>query len=165
MWLRRAVYWVMFPSVIALPAWLLIGRAIFGDAGAWALLGNLFLAAALFIGIGVTVGMVYARRSVRTEHAVSPRDAAVITALVVAGVAAGIYDYPLLFVAEFLLVVALFWVALTEFLAEAAARVRGFVDGTVPVMPRSVPSPAAPPQAGIRHDDPYEVIVIEPRRD
>jgi hypothetical protein len=71
MWLRRLYYAWLIPAAFLLPAWLLVGWAIF-RAGGWAFVWVLFLAIpAVFIGQLVLTMLVRARGTVRAERAVS----------------------------------------------------------------------------------------------
>ncbi len=69
--MRRVFYGWLIPAAFLLPAWLLVGWAVF-RAGGWAFLWVLFLAIpVVFIGQLVLTMLVRARGTVRAERAVS----------------------------------------------------------------------------------------------
>ncbi|QIS41815.1 hypothetical protein GW571_06520 [Clavibacter capsici] len=89
--LRRALYRWQFAAVVVLPAWLLVGWAAFGSGG-WELLLVMISAGALGIALIAALGLVLARRSVRTRRAVSPTDAVAMGVLALAVIGAGTYS-------------------------------------------------------------------------
>lgn len=74
--IRRAVLRVLWPALLVLPAWVLLGRAFFGVPLGLQFLGQLLLVPLLFLATGVATLLVTTRRSVRRARAVSGRDAA-----------------------------------------------------------------------------------------
>jgi hypothetical protein len=124
--LRRAFYWWLFPSAVVLPAWLLIGWAIFGGGG-WTFLGLLIACPVLFIAMLAIGGIVYARGSVREHRAVSWYDVGLLAAWHASIIAFGCFipgAAGWIAVLGILLGLAMFWVSLWELLAETRARVQ-----------------------------------------
>jgi hypothetical protein len=89
--LRRALHRWQPVAVVVLPAWLLVGWALFGTGG-WELLLVVIAAGALGVGLLVALGLVRARRSVRESRAVSALDAAVLGVLTLAVIGTGTYS-------------------------------------------------------------------------
>ncbi|GEK78764.1 hypothetical protein [Agrococcus baldri] len=73
-WALRAFFWAMIGAIVALPAWIMFGRALAGAPLGEALLLQAFLGPGLAIMIGVVVGMTLARKEVRRPRAVGWRD-------------------------------------------------------------------------------------------
>ncbi|MFT2706484.1 hypothetical protein [Clavibacter zhangzhiyongii] len=123
--LRRALYRWHFAAVVVLPAWLLVGWAAFGSGG-WELLLVMLAAGALGLALLVALGVVVARRSVRTTRAVSPTDAVVLGVLTLAVVGAGTYSVVSTWcaVAAALAAVALVALAVRQLLAETRQRMQ-----------------------------------------
>ncbi|MDM4762905.1 hypothetical protein QT381_07790 [Galbitalea sp. SE-J8] len=130
--LRRAAYLALLPLVVVLPTWLLIARGVVAADGATDVLATIVVSFVLFVVLGVGAALVVARRSSRLARATSWADAAVLLGVTVALAAAGVTTSPFAVVPAVLLVLAWFWLALYEFVAEARARVRAFVDGVDP---------------------------------
>lgn len=154
--LRRPFYWWLFPSAVILPAWLLIGFAIFGSGG-WTFLGLLIACPILFIAMLAIGGIIYARRSVRDAKAVSWYDVGLLAAWHASIVAFGCFipgATGWIAVLSVLLGLATFWVSLWELLAETRARVQLTFDAY---------ERAAQSDAGIVEGGEY--IVIEERRE
>jgi hypothetical protein len=123
--LRRALYRWQFAAVVVLPAWLLVGWAAFGSGG-WELLLVMISAGALGIALLAALGLVLARRSVRTERAVSPTDAVVMGVLALAVVGAGTYSVVSTWcaVVAVLAAAALVGLAVRQLLAETRQRMQ-----------------------------------------
>jgi hypothetical protein len=123
--LRRALYRWQFAAVVVLPAWLLVGWAAFGSGG-WELLLVMLAAGALGVALLVTLGLVRARRSVRTARAVSPTDAVVLGVLTLAVVGTGTYSVVSTWcaVVAALAAVALIALAVRQLLAETRQRMQ-----------------------------------------
>ncbi len=160
--LRKAFYWWLFPSAIILPAWLLIGWAIFGSGG-WTFLGLLIACPILFIAMLAVGGIIYARKSVRDAKAVSWLDVGLLTAWHVAIVAFGLFIVGAtswIAVLGILLGLTVFWVSLWELLAETRERVKVTLDAYERA---ARPDQVNRPEPGFV--DGGEYIVIEERRD
>lgn len=123
--LRRALYRWQFAAVVVLPAWLLVGWAAFGSGG-WELLLVMISAGALGIALLAALGLVLARRSVRTERAVSSTDAVVMGVLALAVVGAGTYSVVSTWcaVVAVLAAAALVGLAVRQLLAETRQRMQ-----------------------------------------
>ncbi|SDH94053.1 hypothetical protein [Agrococcus jejuensis] len=76
--MRRAFLWIMIASVVVLPVWVLVGRALFGAPLAQAILPLALLAPFLAAQIGVVTGLTYARKEVRGPKAVTWHDVRVV---------------------------------------------------------------------------------------
>jgi hypothetical protein len=113
--LRRALYRWQFAAVVVLPAWILVGWAAFGSGG-WELL----------IALLAALGLVLARRSVRTARAVSPTDAVAMGVLTLAVIGAGTYSVVSTWcaVVAVLAAVALVALAARQLLAETRQRMQ-----------------------------------------
>lgn len=85
------LYRWQFAAVAVLPAWLLVGWAAFGSGG-WELLLVMLAAVALGIALLAALGLLLARRSVRTARAVSPTDAVAMGVLTLAVIGTGTYS-------------------------------------------------------------------------
>ncbi|MFC0678618.1 hypothetical protein ACFFGH_12280 [Lysobacter korlensis] len=163
MWYRRAVFYAMLGAVIVLPAWLLVSRGIiFTDTG-WDFLGYLVLAPLLAVALGIVAAVVWARKSVRATRAVSPLDAALLTAWYLSialygasgdeGVATAVA------VVGVLLAVASFWAAVWQLVRETRSRLRNIVTTfEQQAMPRDGQGPGQNAGSG-------PVIRIEPPTD
>jgi hypothetical protein len=123
--LRRALYRWQFAAVVVLPAWLLVGWAAFGSGG-WELLLVMISAGALGIALLAALGLVLARRSVRTARAVSPGDAVAMGVLALAVVGAGTYSVVSTWcaVVAVLAAAALVGLAIRQLLAETRQRMQ-----------------------------------------
>ncbi|MBF4633584.1 hypothetical protein ITJ38_04100 [Agreia pratensis] len=165
MMIRRAFYSVLFPAAVLLPAWLLVGSAVFGG-GAWETLGVLLAGIVLFVALAAIAGIVYARPGVRASKLVSWIDVAVLTVISASAITLGL-NTAASTAASVVLIVAViggFWAAVWQFFVEARKRVQdAFASFEVPpaapgtgFRPNQVP-------AGIRNDGEY--IVIETSRD
>ena len=160
--LRRAFYWWLFPSAVVLPAWLLIGWAIYGNGG-WSFLGLLIACPILFIAMLAIGGIISARKSVRDARAVSWYDVGLLAAWHVSIIVFGFYipgASGWIAVLGILLGLATFWVSLWQLLVETRARVQLTFDAYERA---AQPDQMRPPQAGAV--DGGEYIVIEERRD
>ncbi|NEN06686.1 hypothetical protein G3T36_12490 [Diaminobutyricibacter tongyongensis] len=160
--LRRAFYWWLFPSAVILPAWLLVGWAIFGGGG-WTFLGLLIACPVLFIAMLVIGGIVRARRSVRDAKAVSWYDVGLLAAWHLSIIAFGFFIAGVsgwIAVLGILLGLATFWVSLWELLVETRERVQQTFDAYERA---AQPGAMGRPDPGVV--DGGEYIVIEERRD
>lgn len=179
MFIRRAFFRWQFPAVVVLPLWLLIGSSIFGTGG-WAVLGIFFGSVLLGLGLLVVSLLLFARREVREERALSWIDVGVLGlwhALIIAlGLASDSTGW--LSVVVILVGIGAFWYAVWALYSAARKRVKAMLDliertaaGTAPTGPLASPPPkptrepgaSTPPPFG-RATDP-EVIVIKERPD
>jgi hypothetical protein len=152
--IRRAFYFALFPAAAVLPAWLLVGWALFG-AGGWGLLGVLLGSLALFIGMMATSALIIARATVREQRAVAWPDVG-LQFLNYAAIAALGFFPPVgsvLVVLVILLSIATFWIVLWELFADMRQRVRTVFAGFENAAQSQ--GTAAP---GIRADGEYIVI-------
>lgn len=77
-WALRGFFWAMIGAIVALPAWIMFGRALAGaPLGEW-LLAQALLGPALAVLIGAVVGLTVARKEVRRPRAVTWRDVRLI---------------------------------------------------------------------------------------
>jgi hypothetical protein len=149
--IRRAFYFALFPAAAVLPAWLLVGWAIFGGGG-WALLGVLLGSLALFIAMVATSGLIIARTTVRAERAVSWPDVALQLLNYLAIAALGFFP-PVgsaLVVLVILLSIGTFWTVAWELFTDARRRMRQAFAG--------FENNGQPNITGIRADGEYIVI-------
>jgi hypothetical protein len=154
--IRRAFYSALFGAAVLLPAWNLVGWGVFGGGG-WVLIGVILGSGALALAMLGLAGLVYARKSVRQNRAVSWPDAALLAASYAAVIALGFYSgaTTLLVIAVILVLIATFWTALWELVAETRKRVReAFAAFEVPP-PQSTGRPV---DATPRMDGEYIVI-------
>ena len=89
--LRRVLYRVLWPAVLVLPLWVLLGRAFFGVPLGLQFVGQVFLVPLLVVGQAVAAGLVVGRRSVREGRAVSWLDAGLLLLTWVAQLALGFF--------------------------------------------------------------------------
>lgn len=76
--MRRAFLPIMIASVVVLPVWVLVGRALFGAPLAQAILPLALLAPLLAVQIGAVAGLTFARKEVRGTRAVTWHDVRVV---------------------------------------------------------------------------------------
>ncbi len=76
--MRRAFLPIMIASVVVLPVWVLVGRALFGAPLAQAILPLALLAPLLAVQIGAVAGLTFARKEVRGPRAVTWHDVRVV---------------------------------------------------------------------------------------
>lgn len=124
MWLRRGVLRWLFPAVLALPLWLLVGWAIF-SAGAGTLLSVLFvLAPAVFVGELVLALLIRLRPTVRQHRAASWRDVIAVVAWHGMVVALGCFipaSFGIAVVVAALVYAAAFWSSVVQLTGELRA--------------------------------------------
>jgi len=70
----RVLFWAAIAAIVALPAWIMFGRALSGAPLGEALLLQAFLGPGLAILIGAVVGITIARKEVRGPRALQWRD-------------------------------------------------------------------------------------------
>lgn len=123
MWIRRAFFRWLFPAVLILPLWLLIGWGVF-EAGGWAFLWVLFIAIPS-VGIAQLVStlLVRARPSVQRDRAVSWTDVAGFGVWHVLTVLVGLYSerwFGLALAAAIAAALLVLWLSLRQFRREIA---------------------------------------------
>lgn len=160
--LRKAFYWWLFPSAVILPAWLLVGWAIFGSGG-WTFLGLLIACPILFVAMIAVGGIIYARKSVRDAKAVSWIDVGILAAWQISIIAFGCFipgAASWIAVLGVLLGLAAFWLSLWQLLTETRTRMKITFD--------AYERAAQPDQSRAAQPDLLdggEYIVIEERRE
>ncbi|MEJ3404221.1 MFS transporter [Rathayibacter sp. YIM 133350] len=154
--IRRAFYYALFPAVVVLPAWTLIGWGIFGHGG-WALLGLIIAAPVMAIALAVVALLVFARPQVRRERAVSWMDAAYLAVWYACLIAFGFLGETATLFAVLGVAAALtaFWLSLSQLYR---AGVKGVRD-TMAAFERQAAAPATQ-QAVIRHADGEDEVII-----
>ncbi|MEW1961914.1 MFS transporter permease [Microbacterium sp. NPDC077644] len=157
MWLRRAFYRWMFPAVVVLPLWLLVGWGIF-NAGGWAFLWVLFIAIpSVFVGQLALTLLQRARPSARETGAASWWDVLGFGVWHALTIAIGCYPqtwFPLLLTAAIVVGLGLFWLVLRQLWSEAGTAGVGIR------FPSSV-TPDAQPDAPRRAPADGDVFVIQ----
>lgn len=155
---RRVVYRLLFPAAVVLPVVLFIGRGIvFGDG--WDAAGFLILAPVLFVSLAVIAALVHWRPGVRGERAVSVADAVALPALWALLIATSFVTHPALAAVTVVALLAVFWFAVWQLIAEGRRRIRAVmddVDATLAGARASVPQRPQPTDIG-------EVIVVTSR--
>jgi hypothetical protein len=123
--LRRVFFYWQFAAAVVLPAWLVIGWPIFG-AGGWAVLGVFFAAVLLGMWLLTVSLLIFARREVRANRAVSWPDVGVLAVWHALIIAVGFYAQvaPFLSIMLILVGVGATWLAAWELYAAARRRVR-----------------------------------------
>ena len=157
MFLRRAAYIVQFPLAIALPVWVLIGRAFINPGSGWDVAIYFIASPILFIALAIIAGVIVARKSAREERAVTWWDAGLLIALWATLIVHGAIDLPALALLAILLIVSLFWLAIFELVTDTRKRVQTFVDGLA-----LTPQPSRRPQ---EPRDIGELYVVRPPSD
>src|SRR6187431_2493774 len=114
MLLRRIVFYAQFPMAVALPVWVLITRGIIENGIGWEFVAYLIVCPILFIALLVIAALIFARKTVRVERAVSWLDTALLIALWAALIASGLYAQQGMAVLVVLLLIAGFWIAAYE---------------------------------------------------
>lgn len=154
-----------------LPLWLLIGSSIFGTGG-WAVLGIFFGAVLLGLGLLAVSGLIFARREVREQRALSWPDVGVLGLWHLMIIALGFSEDGSGWLSVLVVVVGIgaFWYAVWALFDAARKRVRAMVDlieqtaaGSGPVMPTMPTMPSAPPFG--RAVDPEVIIIREKPND
>lgn len=167
MWLRRAFYYVQFGAIVALPLCLLIGRGLVFESSGWSFALLLLVSPILALFMLLVTGFTVARKSVRSDRAVSWLDVGLFFVWYLSILTASVFAHPAMAVLVVLLSVAVFWSALGQLFSETRNRMKvalAGLDYTVPsaadYQAARVPTPDAPdaPGAGT-------VIRIEPPRD
>jgi len=126
--IRRTLFRWQFPAVIVLPLWLMIGSSIFGSGG-WAVLGIFFGAVLLGLGLLAVSGLIFARREVREQRAVSWPDVGVLGLWHLLIIALGFSEDPSGWLSVLVVVVGIgaFWYAVWALFDAARKRVRAMI--------------------------------------
>jgi uncharacterized membrane protein YphA (DoxX/SURF4 family) len=123
--IRRAFFYWQFPAAVILPAWILIGWSVFSASG-WEILGLIVGVMMLTVAMLATAGLVFARKDVRAERAVSWIDVAFLTVLHGLVIAVGFFTpvTSMLGVLAVIATIALFWSGIVQLVMETRRRVR-----------------------------------------
>ncbi|TQO20902.1 hypothetical protein FB472_2558 [Rhodoglobus vestalii] len=152
--IRHAFYYWQFIAVIVLPVWVLVGRGVFGSSVGWDFVLFLLLCPILAFSLLAVVGLTAARKSVRSEKAVSWIDAGVLAGWHAVIIAYGFVDAPLLAALVVVAAVVGFWIALWQLVTETRKRFTSLVEG----FERDAQRPTYP---GERLDN-GNVIILDP---
>ncbi|MCU1636944.1 MAG: hypothetical protein JWQ68_2183 [Cryobacterium sp.] len=127
--IRRAFYYWQFAAVVVLPAWLVIGWPIFG-AGGWKVLGVFFGAVLLGTWLLAVAALYFARRSVRSQRALSWPNVGALTIWHALIVAIGFYaeSAPMLSVIAILAGIGATWLGIWELYVAARRRVNAAME-------------------------------------
>jgi len=125
MLIRRAFLRWLVAAVVVLPVWLGVGWAIYGGGG-WGTLGLIITVPVAFISLGIIALIVWARPTVRAEHAVSWTDVGVVGAWHLSIIGVGFYGEgaTIFSVLAILLAVAAFWSSIWQLVSDGARRVQ-----------------------------------------
>lgn len=166
MWVRRIYYSWLIPAAFLLPAWLLVGWAVF-RAGGWAFVWLFIAIPAVFIGQLVLTMLVRARGTVRADRAVSWWDVLGFTVWHALIVALGFFDpswWAPVMVATIFVGVGLVWLTLWQLWREAKpGRMVMYTTEGVAYIPAEEPASERERQSA-GFGDP-EVFVITEKRD
>jgi len=123
--IRRAFFYWQFPAAVILPAWILVGWGVFAATG-WQIIGLIVGVMMLTVAMLATAGLIFARKDVRAERAVSWLDVGLLTVLQGLIVAIGFFTpaTPLLGTLSIVAVIALFWSGIIQLVVETRRRVR-----------------------------------------
>ncbi|MCS5718580.1 hypothetical protein N1027_10585 [Herbiconiux sp. CPCC 205763] len=123
--IRRAFFYWQFPAAVILPAWILVGWGVFAATG-WQIIGLIVGVMLLTVAMLATAGLIFARKDVRSERAVSWLDVGLLTVLHGLIVAVGFFTpvTALLGTLSAVAVIALFWSGIIQLVVETRRRVR-----------------------------------------
>ena len=155
MFIRRAFFYWQFPAAVILPAWILVGWGVFAATG-WQIIGLIVGVLMLTVAMLATAGLIFARKDVRAERAVSWLDVALLTVLHGLVIAVGFFTpaTALLGTLAVVAVIALFWSGIVQLVMETRRRVRAVID-EFETQAKRVQQPLRSPRAD------GEYIVIE----
>jgi hypothetical protein len=158
--IRRAFFYWQFPAAVILPAWILVGWGIFA-ATSWQILGLIVGVMMLTVAMLATAGLIFARKDVRAERAVSWLDVGLLTVLHGLIIAVGFFSpaTALLGTLSAVAVIALFWSGIIQLVVETRRRVRSALAGFEAQATRIQSPPQKP-----RIDGEYIVIETSDRR-
>jgi len=153
--IRRAFFYWQFPAAVILPAWILVGWGVFAATG-WQIIGLIVGVLMLTVAMLATAGLIFARKDVRAERAVSWLDVALLTVLHGLVIAVGFFTpaTALLGTLAVVAVIALFWSGIVQLVMETRRRVRAVID-EFETQAKRVQQPLRSPRAD------GEYIVIE----
>ena len=153
--IRRAFFYWQFPAAVILPAWILVGWGVFAATG-WQIIGLIVGVLMLTVAMLATAGLIFARKDVRAERAVSWLDVALLTVLHGLVIAVGFFTpaTALLGTLAVVAVIALFWSGIAQLVMETRRRVRAVID-EFETQAKRVQQPLRSPRAD------GEYIVIE----
>ncbi len=157
MLIRKAFFYWQFPAAVILPAWILIGWGVFAATG-WQIIGLIVGVMMLTVAMLATAGLIFARKDVRADKAVSWLDVGLLTVLHGLIVAVGFFTpaTALLGTLSVVVVIALFWSGIIQLVVETRRRVKAALAGYEEQV-RRVQSPLQSP----RIDGEYIVIQSE----
>jgi len=157
--IRKAFFYWQFPAAVILPAWILIGWGVFAATG-WQIIGLIVGVMMLTVAMLATAGLIFARKDVRAEKAVSWLDVGLLTVLHGLIIAVGFFTpaTALLGTLSVVVVIALFWSGIIQLVVETRKRVRAALAGYEEQV-RRVQSPTQKP----RVDGEYIVIQTSDR--
>ncbi|SDZ28323.1 hypothetical protein [Herbiconiux ginsengi] len=123
--IRRAFFYWQFPAAVILPAWILVGWGVFAATG-WQIIGLIVGVMMLTVAMLAVAGLIFARKDVRAERAVSWLDVGLLTVLQGLIVAIGFFTpaTALLSTLSVVAVIALFWSGIIQLVVETRRRVR-----------------------------------------
>jgi uncharacterized membrane protein YphA (DoxX/SURF4 family) len=123
--IRRAFFYWQFPAAVILPAWILVGWGVFAATG-WQIIGLIVGVMMLTVAMLATAGLIFARKDVRAERAVSWLDVGLLTVLQGLIIAIGFFTpaTALLGTLSVVAVIALFWSGIIQLVVETRRRVR-----------------------------------------
>ena len=155
MFIRRAFFYWQFPAAVILPAWILVGWGVFAATG-WQIIGLIVGVLMLTVAMLATAGLIFARKDVRAERAVSWLDVALLSVLHGLVIAVGFFTpaTALLGTLAVVAVIALFWSGIVQLVMETRRRVRAVID-EFETQAKRVQQPLRSPRAD------GEYIVIE----
>ncbi len=128
--IRRAFFYWQFPAAVILPAWILVGWGVFAATG-WQIIGLIVGVMMLTVAMLATAGLIFARKDVRAERAVSWLDVGLLTVLHALIIAVGFFTSAtaLLGTLSVVAVIALFWSGIIQLVMETRRRVRAAMAG------------------------------------
>jgi hypothetical protein len=123
--IRRAFFYWQFPAAVILPAWILVGWGIFSATG-WQIIGLIIGVMMLTVAMLATAGLIFARKDVRAERAVSWLDVGLLAVLHGLVIAVGFFTpvTALLGTLSAVAVLGLFWSGIIQLVMETRRRVR-----------------------------------------
>ncbi|WP_368496793.1 hypothetical protein [Herbiconiux sp. A18JL235] len=152
--IRRAFFYWQFPAAVILPAWILVGWGIFAATG-WQIIGLIVGVMMLTVAMLATAALIFARKDVRAERAVSWLDVGLLTVLHGLVIAVGFFTEAtgLLGTLAIVAVIALFWSGIIQLVMETRRRVREALSNYEAQAARITNTPRRP-----RNDGDYIVI-------
>lgn len=158
--LRRAFYYALFPAVVVLPAWTLIGWGVFGHGG-WGLLGLVIAAPLMAIALLAVALLIVLRPGVRRARAVSWIDVGMLAVWYACLIGFGFFGLTTTLFAVLGVAAALtaFWLALWQLLRAGARSVRS----TMEEFERQAAQLSAAPGRAPTVDGGEVIVVREPK--